>query len=125
MSKLWHTFHRPEHVEEGCRRTLTDLGVDYLDLYLIHFPIALKYVPLDDKHPYPPEWMTSDSPSGKPEMIFDDGVTYAETYKAMEQLVKKGLVRNIGVSNIGTTMIRQTLNGSEIKPAVWQGEMHP
>ena len=47
VSKLWHTFHRPEHVEEGCRKTLTDLGVDYLDLYLIHFPIALKYVPID------------------------------------------------------------------------------
>ena len=47
VSKLWHTFHRPEHVEEGCRKTLEDLGVDYLDLYLIHFPIALKYVPID------------------------------------------------------------------------------
>ena len=54
MSKLWNTFHRPEHVEEGCRKTLKDLGIDYLDLYIIHFPIAMKYVPIDVK--YPPEW---------------------------------------------------------------------
>lgn len=123
VSKLWHTFHRPEHVEEGCRKTLKDLGVDYLDLYFIHFPIALKYVPIEQC--YPAEWQTTDSPSGKPEMILDEGVTYAETYKAMEQLVKKGLVRNIGCSNIGTTMLRQTLIGSEIKPASLQIEMHP
>ena len=69
-------------MEEGCRKTLKDLGLDYLDLYLIHFPIALKYVPI--KQAYPAEWLTTDSPSGKPEMILDEGVTYAETYKAME-----------------------------------------
>jgi len=43
-SKLWNTFHRAEHVESACRRTLTDLGLEYLDLYLIHFPISIKYV---------------------------------------------------------------------------------
>ena len=123
VSKLWNTFHRPEHVEEGCRKSLKDLGVDYLDLYIIHFPIAMKYVPIDVK--YPPEWQTEESPSGKPEMILDEGVTYAETYKAMEQLVKKGLVRNIGCSNIGTSMLRQTLISSEIKPSVLQVELHP
>lgn len=45
--KLWNTFHAPEHVEQACRKTLADLRLDYLDLYLIHFPIALKYVPID------------------------------------------------------------------------------
>ena len=54
-SKLWNTSHRRENVEQACRKTLSDLALDYLDLYLIHFPIALKYVPVE-KH-YPPEWI--------------------------------------------------------------------
>ena len=54
-SKLWNTFHAPQHVEAACRRTLQDLGLDYLDLFLIHFPISLKYVPFETR--YPPEWL--------------------------------------------------------------------
>ena len=54
-SKLWNTFHRKEHVESACSKSMEDLGVDYLDLYLVHFPIALKYV--DPKDCYPPEWI--------------------------------------------------------------------
>ena len=53
-SKLWNTYHHKEHVEPACRRSLQDLGVDYLDLYLVHFPISLKYVPMETR--YPPEW---------------------------------------------------------------------
>ena len=66
VSKLWNTFHRPEHVEEACRKSMTDLGVDYLDLYLIHFPIAQPYVPIDQL--YPPEWVNFDDKltGGKP-----------------------------------------------------------
>ena len=58
-------------------------------------------------------------------MIIDYGVTYEQTYHAMEELVRKGLVRNIGVSNINTTMIRQCLSYAQIKPASLQVEMHP
>ena len=53
-SKLWNTYHSPEHVELACRRTLKDLNLTYLDLYLIHFPISLKFVPMETR--YPPEW---------------------------------------------------------------------
>ena len=53
-SKLWNTYHAPEHVEPAARKSLTDLNISYFDLYLIHFPIALKYVPISER--YPPEW---------------------------------------------------------------------
>ena len=104
---------------------MTDLGVDYLDLYLIHFPIAQPYVPIDQL--YPPEWVNFDDKltGGKPQMVRDFGVTYQQTYQAMEQLVKKGLVRNIGVCNVGTSDLAQILSYCEVKPAVLQVEMHP
>ena len=48
-SKLWNTYHRPEHVPTACQRSLDDLGLEYFDLYLVHFPIALKYVDFADR----------------------------------------------------------------------------
>lgn len=53
-SKLWNTYHAREHVPLACQRTLDDLGLDYVDLYLIHFPISLQFVPFEKR--YPPEW---------------------------------------------------------------------
>src|SRR4051795_1193581 len=50
-SKLWNTNHAPEHVRPACERSLRDLRLDYLDLYLIHFPIALEYVPPEKRYP--------------------------------------------------------------------------
>lgn len=58
VSKLWNTFHRPENVKLACQKSMADLGVDYLDLYLIHFPIAQPFVPIDQL--YPPEWVSFD-----------------------------------------------------------------
>lgn len=76
VSKLWNTFHKPEHVKLACQKTLTDLGLDYLDLYFIHFPIAMKFVPIETL--YPPEWINHDSTvnGGKPRMVLETGVTY-------------------------------------------------
>ena len=123
VSKLWNTFHKPENVKLACQKTMADLGVEYLDLYLIHFPIAQKFVPIDQL--YPPEWVNTATEDGVPKMILDNTVTYQQTWEAMEKLVEEGLVRNIGFCNIGTLMIQQVLNYAKVKPAVLQVEMHP
>jgi D-xylose reductase len=120
-SKLWNTSHRKEYVKAACQKSLSDLGLEYLDLYLIHFPIALKYV--DPSVRYPAEWI-HDPASAEPRME-EDNVPYQETWKAMEELVKEGLVKNIGSCNIGCSMLRDVMNYAEIKPSVLQVEMHP
>jgi D-xylose reductase len=107
VSKLWNTYHRPEHVKAAVKKSLADLGLEYLDLYLIHFPIPLKYVPIEKS--YPPEWIYFDEKDSTPRMEFDQGVTYQQTWEAMEELVKEGLVRNIGACNVGVSMLRQVL----------------
>ena len=109
-------------MRNACLKTLKDLNLDYLDLFLIHFPIALKFVPFEQR--YPPGWNYNDNPQTQPNMI-EDNVPLSETWAAMEELVKEGLVRNIGVSNMGTAMIRDILNYCKIKPTVLQVEMHP
>ncbi|KAI5958497.1 GRE3 [Candida pseudojiufengensis] len=117
-SKLWNSYHHPNHVEEACDKVLKDLGVDYLDLWLIHFPIAQAYVPIDKK--YPPGFTCSLSDD---KFHFED-VPLLETWKAMESLVKKGKVRSIGISNFSGALIQDLLRGCEIKPAVLQIEHH-
>ena len=113
-SKLWNTYHRKEHVRDACLKTLTDLGLEYLDLYLVHFPIALKFVPFEKR--YPAGWIY-DPEALKPTME-EDNVPFHETWAAMEKLVEEGLVRNIGVSNMGTSLLRDLCNYSVIKPSV-------
>ncbi|MDB2445145.1 aldo/keto reductase [Gammaproteobacteria bacterium] len=120
-SKLWNTSHRREHVEKACRKTLSDLALDYLDLYLIHFPIALKYVPVE-KH-YPPEW-TFDPHSENPIMELEK-VPLSETWAAMESLVDLALVREIGVCNYSSALIHDLMSYCKIKPSMLQVELHP
>ena len=120
-SKLWNTYHRPEHVRAACERSLRDLQLDYLDVYLIHFPIALKFVPFEDR--YPPEWFfdpNADSPRLEP-----DAVPIHETWQAMEELVAAGLVKEIGVCNFGVSLLRDLIASAKISPAVLQVELHP
>jgi D-xylose reductase len=120
-SKLWNTYHAAEHVELACRRTLSDLGLDYVDLYLIHFPISLKYVDFGTR--YPPEWV-HDPGAAEPKMEMVH-VPVSETWGAMEGLQRAGLAKAIGVCNFNTAGLRDLLSYASIPPAMLQVELHP
>jgi D-xylose reductase len=120
-SKLWNTYHDPAHVEAACRRTLSDLQLDYLDLYLIHFPIALRYVDFDDR--YPPEWIFD--PAADTPCMETAPVPLYQTWQAMEALVDKGLVKHVGVCNYNSALIHDLMTYARIKPAMLQVELHP
>ncbi|KAK2946300.1 putative Aldo-keto reductase family 1 member A1 [Blattamonas nauphoetae] len=111
-SKLWNSEHRPERVENACRKTLSDLKLDYLDLYLIHWPMST-----------PPE--LGGIPKDSSGRLVTDSVPIHKTWEAMEELVKKGLVRNIGVCNFVVPLLEDLWNCATIKPMVNQVEMHP
>ncbi|XP_078608534.1 aldo-keto reductase family 1 member B1-like isoform X3 [Branchiostoma floridae x Branchiostoma japonicum] len=111
-TKLFVTFLQPEHVREAMMQSLGSLGLDYVDLYLIHGPTCFKY----GTNPY--------QPPGKLEDIFDD-VDYIDTWKAMESLADEGLAKSIGVSNFNTQQLERLLQNCRIKPAVNQVELHP
>ncbi|XP_011205062.2 aldo-keto reductase family 1 member B1 isoform X1 [Bactrocera dorsalis] len=111
-SKLWNTFHSPELVRGALETTLKNLRLDYLDLYLIHWPMGFKeggeLFPNDDL--------------GK--MQYSD-VDYVDTWKAMEKLVEAGLVKSIGVSNFNKHQIERVLEIATIVPVTNQVECHP
>jgi len=120
-SKLWNTYHSAEHVKMACEKSLKDLGLKQLDLYLIHFPIAQKYVPIDVR--YPPGWFF-DPAAAKPCMD-EVRVPISETWAAMENRVADGLVKHIGICNFGTSLLRDLLSYARIRPSVLQVESHP
>ena len=120
-SKLWNTYHREEHVIMAMDQTLHDLGLDYLDLYMVHFPIALEFVPFETR--YPPEWVFD--PADDLPMMKPAAVPLQETWGAMESLVDSGLARHIGVCNYNIGLMRDTLSYARIAPAVLQVESHP
>jgi D-xylose reductase len=120
-SKLWNTDHRRQHVRPAVERSLRDLGLDYLDLYLVHFPIALEYVPPEVR--YPAGWLADPN---RPERGMQGvNVPQIETWRAMEELVAAGLVRNIGICNFNCALLRDLLSQASIRPAVLQVELHP
>ncbi|MFD2167580.1 aldo/keto reductase [Thalassotalea euphylliae] len=120
-SKLWNTFHAPEHVQLAVEKSLEDLGLDYLDLYLIHFPIAQKFVPIETR--YPPEWFF-DPTADEPKMELAKVPLY-QTWHAMEALVEKGLVKHIGVCNYNSALLHDLMTYANVKPFALQIESHP
>lgn len=120
-TKLWNTFHASEHVELACKKALEDLGLDYLDLYLIHFPIALKYVPIETR--YPPEWFHDPDVNSTSCDLQDTPIH--ETWAAMEALVEKKMCRSIGVANFPNVLLLDLLRYAKVLPAVNQIEIHP
>lgn len=111
-SKLWNTDHRADNVVKACKKSLSDLKLDYLDLYLMHWAIA--FVPGGDSEPLDSEGF-----------VIRDNVSIRETWEAVEQLVKIGLVKSIGVSNFSVQSIIDLLTYAQIKPVVNQIELHP
>lgn len=118
VSKLWNTFHEADKVEPICRKQLADWGLDYLDLYIVHFPVALKYV--DPSVRYPPGWAYD----GKDDIQLSNA-SIQETWTAMESLVGKGLAKSIGISNFQGSLILDLLRYAKIRPATLQIEHHP
>lgn len=120
-SKLWNTYHSKEHVQLALEKTLSDLNIDYIDSYLIHFPIAQPFVPFETR--YPPEWIF-DPQAAEPEMEIAPVPLY-ETWKAMEGLYEQGLVKSIGVCNYNSGLLNDLMSYAKIKPAELQIESHP
>ncbi|XP_043289228.1 aldo-keto reductase family 1 member B1-like [Venturia canescens] len=111
-SKLWNTYHKAELVPHAIEQTLKNLGLQYLDLYLIHWPIAYKEG--DDLFPKNPD----DSP-------LLSNTDYLDAWKGMEEVLKKGLTKNIGVSNFNSEQIERLLKNCTVKPVTNQIECHP
>ncbi|KAJ5608498.1 hypothetical protein N7537_005117 [Penicillium hordei] len=111
-SKLWNNKHHPDDVGPALQDSLDDLDLDYLDLFLMHWPVSFKRG--DD--PFP---------SDKDGNLITEGIDYVDTYKAMEALVKSGKAKAIGVSNFSRQEVERLLANATIKPAVHQMELHP
>ena len=112
-TKLWNTNHRPERVKPAFDASRRRLQIDDVDCYLIHTPFAFQ--PGDEQAPR----------DERGQVIYDSGVTLAETWQALERLVEEGRCKAIGLSDITLEKLREIVAVARIKPAVVQVESHP
>jgi diketogulonate reductase-like aldo/keto reductase len=112
-SKLWNDMHGKGDVIKSCKQSLKDLQLDYLDLYLVHWPVPNYHPPKCD--------VTSRSPDARPFDIDE----YMKTWREMEELVDMGLVRRIGTSNMTVSKLSGVLQRARLKPYVNEMELHP
>lgn len=110
-SKVWNDMH--EHVEEACKKSLNDLQLNYLDLYLVHWPFPNYHEPGCDGD--------SRNPNSKPFSVEE----FMSTWRQCEKLVDDGLVRHIGMSNMTISKLEAVLPKCRIKPAALEMELHP
>jgi len=112
-SKLWNDCHGEDDVLASCQRSLRDLQLDFLDLYLVHWPFPNHHPPHCDVH------------ERNPHAVPYVHQNYMRTWRRMEELVDRGLVRHIGTSNMTIPKMELLLRDARIAPAVNQMELHP
>jgi diketogulonate reductase-like aldo/keto reductase len=112
-SKLWNDKHAPKDVESSCKQSLRDLRLEYLDLYLVHWPFPNYHPPGCDAD--------TRSPDARPYIHSQ----FLETWGAMEKLVDNGLVHHIGTSNMTIPKLELLLKDARIRPACNEMELHP
>lgn len=111
MTKVWNDMHRD--VEKSCRKSIEDLQCDYIDMFFIHWPFPNYHAPHCD--------VDSRNPDSKPFSVAE----FMDTYRQCEELVKKGLIRHIGISNMTIPKLEAVIDKFEIKPAACETEFHP
>ena len=109
-SKLWNTEHNPSRVTAACKKTLTDLNLDHLDLYLVHWPLAFD----------PAIKSMNEVLDSNGQLRLEKGISLLDTWKAMESLVDQGLCKHIGVSNFTIAHLKEILPHARIPIAVNQ-----
>jgi len=110
-SKLWNSNHRKEQVKPGIQKTLSDLQLDYLDLYLMHWPVALTE--------------GTGFPDGPDKFLSLDEVPISETWSGLEDVAHQGLAKHIGISNFTVKKIGELLKTASHQPEMNQVELHP